>query len=233
VAWEEAVGDPVAVSAAEPVRLALGEALRLALAVGELRADRVTIDEALPEAAEESEACAEALGALPVGAADTVAEMVIVSDTSVATGESVATALVVAVRMGAAVSRTLPVATVLALGVVEGERAALRVAEGDAVAEPLPLGLPVTLRLPAAVRLALAVAQMVWVAEAEPLALARAPVAVGRLADAVALLVGEWQAVAVALREGATLREALGDDVSDPLLEAVALALMAGLGVWL
>ena len=158
VAWGEGVEEEEAVAAAELERLALGVALLLALEVGVLRADRVTAGEALPEAATEPVACAEPLGALAVGAADTVAEMVSVSDTKVAMGEPVATALLVAVCVGAAVPRTLPVATVLALGVEEGERAALRVAEGDAVAVPLLLGLPVSLRLAAAVRLALEVA---------------------------------------------------------------------------
>ena len=223
----------MSVAAAEPVRLALGEALLLVLAVGELRADRVTKGEALPEAAEEPLPCAEALlGALAVGAADTRAETDSVSDTRLAMGEPVAAALLVTVRVGAAVSRSLPVATAQELGVGEGERDALRVTEGDAVAEPLPLGLRVSLRLPAAERVALAVVRVVWVAEAESLALARAPVAVGRLADAVAaLVVGEGLATAVALRVGATLREALGDGVCDLLEEAVALALTVELGV--
>ena len=57
VTKDERVGDPVAVAAAEPVRLALGVALGLTLAVWVLRADRVTRGEALPEAAKEPEAC--------------------------------------------------------------------------------------------------------------------------------------------------------------------------------
>ena len=158
VGWGEVVEEEEAVAAAELERLALGVALLLALEVGVLRADRVPTDEALPEAAEEPVACAEALGSLAVGAADTVAEMVIVSDTRLAMGEPVATALLVAVRVGTAVPRTLPVATVLALGVEEDERAALRVTEGEAVAEPLLLRLPVSLKVSAAVRLAVAVA---------------------------------------------------------------------------
>ncbi len=161
VAWGEGVEDAEAVAAAELDRLALRVALLLALEVGVLRADRVTVDETLPEAAEETVACADALGALAVGAADTVAEMVIVSDTRLATGEPVATALLVAVRVGAAVPRTLPVTAALELGVEEGERAALRVTEGDAVAERLLLGLPVSLKVSAAVLVALAVAQKV------------------------------------------------------------------------
>ena len=150
-----------AVAAAELERLALRVALLLALEVGVLRADRDTVEKALPEAAVEPVACAEALGALTVGAADTVAEMVIVSDIRLATGEPVAAALLVAVRVGTAVPRTLTVASVLTLGVEDGERAALRVTEGDAVAVRLLLGLPVSLKVSAAELVALAVAQKV------------------------------------------------------------------------
>ena len=67
--------------------------------------------------------------------------------------------------------------------------------------------------------------------EARPLALARAPVTVGRLADAVALLAGEWLDIAVALRVGATLREALEWGVGEALEEAVAQVLVVELGV--
>ena len=150
-----------AVAAAELERLALRVALLLALEVGVLRADRDTVEKALPEATVEPVACAEALGALAVGAADTVADMVIVSDIRLATGEPVAAALLVAARVGAAVPRALPVAAALELGVVEGERAALRVTEGDAVTQRLLLGLPVPLKVAAVVRLAVAVAQKV------------------------------------------------------------------------
>ena len=102
-----------AVAAAELERLALRVALLLALEVGVLRADRDTVEKALPEATVEPVACAEALGALAVGAADTVADMVIVSDIRLATGEPVAAALLVAARVGAAVPRALPVAAAL------------------------------------------------------------------------------------------------------------------------
>ena len=162
VAWGEKLGDAASVAAALPVRLALGVALLHALELGVLRADRVAVEKALPEAAEEPLPCAEALlVALAVGAADTVAEMVFVSDTRLAMGEPVAAALLVAVRVSAAVPRALPVASVLELGVEEDERAALRVTEGDAVSVPLPLGLPVSLKVSAAVLVALAVAQKV------------------------------------------------------------------------
>ncbi len=120
VARGEKLGDAASVAAAVPVRLALGVALLHALEVRVLRADRVTVEKALAEAAEEPVACAEALGTLAVGGADTVAEIVIVSDTRLATGEPVAAALLVAVRVDAAVLRTLPVAAALELGVDEG-----------------------------------------------------------------------------------------------------------------
>jgi hypothetical protein len=158
VAWGEEVEETDEVAAAELERLALRVALLLELEEEVPRADRVTEDETLAEAAEELEACAEPLGTLAVGAADTVAEMVSVSDTRLAMGEPVATPLLAAVCVGSAVPRTLPVATVLALGVEEVERAALRVTEGDAVAVPLLLRLPVPLKVSAAVRLAVAAA---------------------------------------------------------------------------
>ena len=161
VAWGEKLRDAASVAAAERVRLALGVALLLEKEVRVLRADRVTAEEILPEAAEDSVACEEALGALAVGAADTVAEMVIVSDIRLATGEPVAAALLVAVRVGTAVPRTLTVVTALTLGVEDGERAALSVTEGDAVAVRLLLGLPVSLKVSAAELVALAVAQKV------------------------------------------------------------------------
>ena len=114
VTRDERVGDPVAVAAAEPVRLALGVALGLTLAVGVLRADRVTKGEALPDAAKEPEACRDTLlSALRVGAEEIVADIVSVSDTSVATGEPVAAALLVETWVKAAVVSALPEAAAL------------------------------------------------------------------------------------------------------------------------
>ena len=162
VARDERVDELVAVKAAEPVRLALGVALGLTLAVGVLRADRVARGEALPETAEEPETCAETLlSTLRVDAEDIVADIVSVSDTSVANGEAVAAALPVATWVKAAVVSALSEAAALEMEVELRECVALRDAEGDAVSVRLTLGLPVSLGEAAAVRLALALPQNV------------------------------------------------------------------------
>ena len=144
------VTESEAVTAAELEILGLAVALLLALAVCVLREERDTVPAALREAAAEPVACAESLGTDTVGAAVTLAEMVMVSDTSVGAAEPVEAALLLALSVPAAVPRTLPVVAALTVVVEEGERPALREAEGEAVAVGLALGLPVTLEVPVA-----------------------------------------------------------------------------------
>ncbi len=189
------------------------------LAQGDARSGlRDTGTVALEEAASGSEAEARGVSLpspLREGCATvTLAEMVSVSDTSVAAGEHVAAAaLPLGVGVAAPEARALTVAAAEAEGVGEGERAALREWEGEAVAEALLLGLEE----------ALGEAREVPVAQGVALGEACAGLAVEeRLAQEEALRGGE------ALRVGAA-----AVSVARGLREAQALALAGTLGVGL
>ena len=188
----------------------------VALAEGEARCGlRDTGAVALAEAPSGSEAVARGVSLpspLRVGCATvTLAEMVSVSDTSVAAGERVAAAaLALGEGVAAPEARALPVAATLAEGVEEGERAALLEREGEAVAEALVLEL----------RDALDEAHGVPVAQGEALGEASAGLAV-----IVLLTQEEALRESVALRVGAAaVSEAKG------LTEVLALALAGALG---
>ncbi len=176
-------------------------ALLLALAEGVARAERVIVAAAVAVGANESVACAELLGSLAVGAADTLAEMVSVSDTSVATDVPVAAAELVAVCVGGTVPRALPVVTTVAVDEEEGERAALREDEGEAVPVRLSLELLVLLSDPEAELVAVPVAHSDMDAEEVALAVARALVL-----EAVGLGVAEARARAVPTDSAEALR---------------------------